>query len=154
MVYVCEHNIYNEYTHYSETTAGEIVARPAAFGIQAETVDGQDVFSVYTTASELVDRARRGVGPAFLLCNTYRYRGHHVGDINREYRTKQEEQNWSSERDPIKILGSSLLARKLIDSAYLDVISTEVKNQMAQAVEFAIATPYPAVEEVDEDVYA
>ena len=105
VIYVCENNHYNEYTHYSETTAGDILARPKAFGIHAESVDGQDVRAVYSTARNVVERARKGEGPVFLLCNTYRYRGHHVGDINREYyRTKKEEQKWMAERDPIKIL--------------------------------------------------
>src|SRR5689334_10637843 len=85
VIYVCENNMYNEYTHFSETTAGEILARPAAFGIPSESVDGQDVRAVYAVARRLVDQARSGKGPAFLLCNTYRYKGHHVGDVNREY---------------------------------------------------------------------
>src|ERR1700731_3064225 len=85
VVYACENNMYTEYTHFSETTAGDILARGTAFGIPAETVDGQDVRAVHATASRLVDRARSGAGPSFVLCNTYRYRGHHVGDINREY---------------------------------------------------------------------
>jgi pyruvate dehydrogenase E1 component alpha subunit len=147
--------MYNEYTHYSETTAGEIMARPAAFGIPAETVDGQDVRAVNATASRLVDRARSGAGPSFLLCNTYRYRGHHVGDINREYyRAKQEEQKWLSERDPINILGDWLIQQKLADLAQLEKIQTEVKAEMNAAVEFAIAAPYPTVDEAEQDVYA
>ena len=155
MVYACENNMYNEYTHYSETTAGEITARPAAFGIPAETVDGQDVRAVNATASRLVDRARSGAGPSFLLCNTYRYRGHHVGDINREYyRAKQEEQKWSSERDPIKILGDWLIEQKIADLAQLEKTQTEVKAEMNEAVEFAIAAPYPTVDEAEQDVYA
>jgi len=155
VVYACENNMYNEYTHYSETTAGEITARPAAFGIPAETVDGQDVRAVNATASRLVDRARSGAGPSFLLCNTYRYRGHHVGDINREYyRAKQEEQKWSSERDPIKILGDWLIEQKIADLAQLEKTQTEVKAEMNEAVEFAIAAPYPTVDEAEQDVYA
>jgi pyruvate dehydrogenase E1 component alpha subunit len=155
VVYACENNMYNEYTHYSETTAGEIMARPAAFGIPAETVDGQDVRAVHSTASRLVDRARSGAGPSFVLCNTYRYRGHHVGDINREYyRAKQEEQKWSSERDPINILGDWLIQQKLADLAQLEKIQTEVKAEMNAAVEFAIAAPYPTVDEAEQDVYA
>jgi acetoin:2,6-dichlorophenolindophenol oxidoreductase subunit alpha len=155
VVYACENNMYNEYTHYSETTSGEILARPAAFGIPAETVDGQDVRAVHATASRLVDRARSGAGPSFLLCNTYRYRGHHVGDINREYyRAKQEEQKWSSERDPINILGDWLIQQKLADLAQLEKIQTEVKTEMNAAVEFAIAAAYPTVDEAKQDVYA
>ncbi len=72
IIYVCENNMYNEYTHFSETTAGEISARPKAFGIHTEEVDGQNVRAIYTTAKRLVERARRGEGPAFMLCNTYR----------------------------------------------------------------------------------
>src|SRR6202045_4410230 len=140
VVYACENNMYNEYTHYSETTAGEIMARPAAFGIPAEEVDGQDVRAVYGVAKKMIDRARAGEGPSFLVCNTYRYRGHHVGDINREYyRAKQEEQNWSSERDPIKLLGLWLISQKLADAAVLEGIASEIKAQMEAAVEFAIA---------------
>src|SRR5437588_5135540 len=79
VIYVCENNFYNEYTHFSETTAGEMGARPRAFAIQTEEVDGQDVRAVYAAAQRLVERARRGEGPAFILCHTYRYHGHHVG---------------------------------------------------------------------------
>src|ERR1700730_13187799 len=72
VIYVCENNLYTEYTHYSETPAGDIPARATAFGLQAETVDGQDVREVYATAARLVDRARRASGPSLLVCNTYR----------------------------------------------------------------------------------
>src|SRR5690242_4367640 len=70
VIYVCENNLYNEYTHNRETAAGALKARGEAFGILAEEVDGQDVRAVYTTMLHLVSRARRGEGPAFLLCNT------------------------------------------------------------------------------------
>jgi pyruvate dehydrogenase E1 component alpha subunit len=155
VVYACENNMYNEYTHYSETTSGDVLARPAAFGLPAESVDGQDVRAVYALASRLVDRARAGAGPAFILCNTYRYRGHHVGDINREYyRAKQEEQRWSSERDPIHLLGDWLIQQKLANSAQLEKIQAEVKAEMNAAVEFAIAAPYPTIDQAEQDVYA
>src|SRR5256712_7964033 len=95
VVYVCENNQYNEYTHYLEATAGDILTRPRAFGIEAHEVDGQEVRAVYGATVELVERARRGGGPAFLLCNTYRYHGHHVGDVDRPYyRSKDEEELW------------------------------------------------------------
>lgn len=155
VIYVCENNLYNEYTHYSETTAGDIPARATAFGIRAETVDGQDVRAVYTMAEALVLRARRGEGPAFLLCNTYRYHGHHVGDISREYyRSKQEEQHWKTERDPLKLLSSWLVKEGLADERSLAQIESEVNAEMDAAVKFATAAPYPKPHEVDQDVYA
>ena len=155
VIYVCENNLYTEYTHYTETTAGDIPARAAAFGLQAETVDGQDVRAVHAVALKLVDRARRGGGPSFLVCNTYRYTGHHVGDINREYyRSKEEEKHWKTERDPIKLLADWLSEQSLADSAQFILIQSEVESEMKKAVEFAVAAPYPGVDEVEQDVYA
>ena len=155
VIYACENNLYNEYTHYKETTAGDVLARGSAFGLHAESVDGQDVRAVYATAKRLVERARKGEGPAFLLCNTYRYTGHHVGDINREYyRSKQEEQQWKTERDPIKNLAEWLIEQKYTEAAALDQIQTEVRAEMKAAVEFALAAPYPGPEEAEQDVYA
>jgi TPP-dependent pyruvate/acetoin dehydrogenase alpha subunit len=155
VIYACENNLYTEYTHYSETTAGDILARATAFGLEAESVDGQDVRAVYRTATKLIDRARKAEGPAFLLCNTYRFTGHHVGDINREYyRSKQEEQEWKTERDPIENLARTLMAEKLTDARALEGIQSAVRAEMQAAVDFALAAPYPTVDEVEQDVYA
>ena len=155
VIYVCENNLYTEYTHYSETTAGDILARGTAFGVHAESVDGQDVRAVYAAAQRLVDRARKGEGPAFLVCATYRYSGHHVGDINREYyRSKQEEQEWKTKRDPIKNFTAWLIDQKLSDASTLGGMQSEVRAEMKAAVEFAIAAPYPTPEQAEEDVYA
>ena len=155
VIYICENNLYTEYTHFTETTAGDIPARAAAFGLQAESVDGQDVRAVFETAGRLVDRARRGSGPSFLVCNTYRYTGHHVGDINREYyRSKEEEKHWKTGRDPIKLLADWLVAQSLADADQFSGIRSEIEGQMQKAVEFAMAAPYPNVSEAEEDVYA
>ena len=129
--------------------------RATAFGLQAASVDGQDVCAVYAIAQRLVDGARRGDGPGFLLCNTYRFHGHHVGDINREYyRSKQEEQTWKIERDPVVNFGKWLVDQNLADAATLTQVQAELESEMKQAVDFAIAAPYPTVNEVSEDVYA
>ncbi len=155
VIYVCENNLYTEYTHFSETTAGDILTRATAFGLEAAAVDGQDVRAVNAVAQRLIDRARRGDGPGFLLCNTYRYHGHHVGDINREYyRAKQEEQLWKTERDPIANFGKWLIDQKLADAAALEQVRAELEVEMKKAVDFAVAAPYPTVDEVGEDVYA
>jgi acetoin:2,6-dichlorophenolindophenol oxidoreductase subunit alpha len=155
IIYACENNLYNEYTHFTETTAGDILARPAAFGMAAASVDGQNVRAVYTAAATFVERARQGDGPAFLLLNTYRYRGHHVGDIAREYyRPKHEEQRWVTERDPIALQANWLVSEGVVDQAMLDGIQAELAAEMDSAVEFAINAPYPDPSKVDEDVYA
>ncbi len=155
VIYVCENNLYNEYTHYSETLAGEVTARAKAFGIHTESVDGQDVQQVYETVQSLVERARRGEGPAFLECKTYRFYGHHVGDISRTYyRSKEEEQQWQSDRDPLKLLAQKLVSQKLTDQNILDQIRADVQAEVEAGVQFAINAPFPEPNEVDQDVYA
>jgi acetoin:2,6-dichlorophenolindophenol oxidoreductase subunit alpha len=155
VIYVCENNLYNEYTHYLETTAGTILGRPLAFGLETARVDGQDVRAVHEVAMRLVKRARAGTGPAFLQCDTYRYSGHHVGDINREYyRSKQEEHLWKNERDPILVLAKWLIDRGHADPSSLDQTTSEIRAIMEAAVKFAIAAPYPSVDEVGKHVYA
>ncbi|MBA2396660.1 MAG: thiamine pyrophosphate-dependent dehydrogenase E1 component subunit alpha [Ktedonobacteraceae bacterium] len=155
IIYVCENNMYNEYTHYSETTAGEISDRARAFGMQTEQVDGQDVRAVYAVASKLVERARRGEGPGFLLCDTYRYMGHHVGDIQRAYyRSKEEEEHWKTERDPLKLLASWLTEQGLANNETLQQIEQHVEEEVEAGELFALDAPYPDLSEVDKDVYA
>jgi pyruvate dehydrogenase E1 component alpha subunit len=155
VVYVCENNLYNEYTHYLEATAGEILARPRAFGIESREVDGQDVRAVYAAAGELVERARSGGGPAFLLANTYRYHGHHVGDVDRSYyRTKDEEQLWRDERDPLALLGSWLEEQKLASAADLEQLEQEARVEIERGLSFALDAPFPDPSEVTEDVFA
>jgi TPP-dependent pyruvate/acetoin dehydrogenase alpha subunit len=154
VIYVCEHNMYNEYTHFSETTAGELLARAKAFGIHAEEIDGQDVRLVYLTTQKLVERARSGNGPAFLLCHTYRFYGHHVGDVSRDYyRSKEEENEWKTNRDPIANFGAWLIDQGFADQGLLDGINQQVEEEAQSAVTFALDAPYPPLDEVDQHVY-
>jgi pyruvate dehydrogenase E1 component alpha subunit len=154
VIYVCENNLYNEYTHYSETTAGTLLGRAKAFGIHTEEVNGQDIRAVHLTARQLVERARKGEGPAFLLCNTYRFHGHHVGDINRAYyRPKEEEEDWKTNHDPIVNFGLWLIDEGFADQAMLDEIAKQVKQEADEAVIFALDAPYPPLDEVDQHVY-
>jgi pyruvate dehydrogenase E1 component alpha subunit len=156
VVYVCENNMYNEYTHYLEVTAGELLGRPRAFGIEAREVDGQDVRAVFAETSELVARARAGHGPAFLLCNTYRYHGHHVGDVDRAYyRSKDEEALWRSDaRDPLRVHGTWLLSQGLADGDALKTIEDAARAEVETGVQFALDAPYPDPSQVTEDVFA
>ncbi len=155
VIYVCENNLYNEYTHHSETTAGSMRARAGAFDIHAVEVDGQDIRQVHFTMKGLVERTRAGEGPAFMLCHTYRFRGHHVGDIDRAYyRSKEEESLWVTEKDPLKILSGWLIDQKLAEPKIFDQIEADARREVEAAVEFALNAPYPKPEEVNQHVYA
>src|SRR4029077_17564680 len=143
VIYVCENNQYNEYTNYRETTAGEVSVRAEAFGIQSETIEGQDVQLVHAMATRLIDRARRDDGPAFLQCKTYRFHGHHVGDVDRSYyRAKKEEEEWKSKRDPVKLLAEWLQKSEMADGKLLQKIANEITAEIKEAVSFALNAPY------------
>jgi TPP-dependent pyruvate/acetoin dehydrogenase alpha subunit len=155
VIYACENNLYGEYTRTDEQAAGELVARAKAFGIETHIVDGQDVLAVNALATALVARARAGEGPFFIELRTYRYFGHHVGDINREYyRSKEEETHWKTERDPITNFGKWLTGQNIASEAELDAILGEVKADAGAAVAYALAAPFPDAGEVTQHVYA
>ncbi|MDP2737497.1 MAG: thiamine pyrophosphate-dependent dehydrogenase E1 component subunit alpha [Pseudorhodobacter sp.] len=155
VIYACENNGYSEYTKTAEIAAGSLTARAEAFGIEAFKVDGQDVLAVNDLAQKLVARARKGEGPFFIELATYRYHGHHVGDINREYyRARDEEAEWKTNRDPITNFAAWLKGEGVATEAELDNIRADVKADAEAAVAYALAARYPDVSEVDMHVFA
>lgn len=154
VIYACENNGYSEYTPTDEIAAGSITARAEAFGIESFQIDGQDVLAVNDLAMRLVERCRNGEGPFFIELMTYRYHGHHVGDINREYyRAKSEEEDWKTNKDPIIRFRSWLIDQGVMTEEEIDQINEEVKQDAKAAVDYALAAPYPAAEEVDMHVF-
>jgi len=152
VIYVCENNRYGEYTAMEAVTAGKLHERGQALGIPSVTLDGMDVLAVHAAAEQAIARARAGGGPSFLVFETYRYYGHGTSDRNRPYRTREEETIWRG-RDPIDSLGQFLLSNVQATATDLDAIQTEIKQQIATAVDFAIVAPFPAPEEVTQHVY-
>ena len=154
VIYACENNGYSEYTRTDEIAAGSLTARAEAFGIESHVVDGQDVLKVNALTQDLVARARKGEGPFFIQLDTYRYHGHHVGDINREYyRSKDEEKEWRDKRDPITNFGKWLEAEKVAGADELAAMADEVREEAEAAVAYALEAPYPGIHEVDMHVY-
>ncbi len=154
VIYACENNGYSEYTPTAEIAAGSIMARAEAFGIEAHQVDGQDVLAVNELTQRLVARARKGEGPFFIELMTYRYHGHHVGDINREYyRAKEEEQDWKQNRDPIIRMRGWLVEQGVASEEEIDAMNEEIRQDAEAAVQYALDAPYPPGEEVDMHVF-
>ena len=154
VLYVCENNQYGEYTPNDQTIAGEILDRARAFGIPAHEVDGQDIREVSRVAGEAVAAARRGDGPSFLQCTTYRYRGHHVGDVDRPYRTRAEEEEWQTSRDPLKNLADWLEAEFAVASDVVEQLESEVRTTVDDSAAKALDEPIPEAAEVTTHVYA
>ncbi|WP_028482392.1 thiamine pyrophosphate-dependent dehydrogenase E1 component subunit alpha [Pseudovibrio exalbescens] len=155
VIYACENNGYSEYTKTDEIAAGSLVARAEAFGIEAFQVDGQDVLAVNNLAQQLAERCRNGEGPFFIELNTYRYHGHHVGDINRDYyRSKDEEAEWKKLRDPITNFGKWLEDQKILSADELVALNEEIAADAEAAVTYALSAKYPEAHEVNMHVYA
>jgi acetoin:2,6-dichlorophenolindophenol oxidoreductase subunit alpha len=109
---------------------------------------------VYAAAIRAVGRARACEGPTFLLLNTYRFLGHHVGDVDRVYyRSSDEEGRWRAERDPLSLFTAWLDAQG-VEADTLERIQSDVRAAVDAGVEAALAAPFPDPDEVDEDVYA
>lgn len=154
VIYACENNGYSEYTKTEEIAAGSITARAEAFGIEAHQVDGQDVLAVNKLTTDLVARARKGKGPFFMELMTYRYHGHHVGDINREYyRSKEEEKDWKENRDPIIRFRAYLVEEGIATEDEIVAMNDEISADADAAVKYALDAKYPDASEVDMHVF-
>jgi len=141
VVFVCENNGYGEFTALEDVTAGaDLLARGQVFGIPSGMVDGMDLRAVYAAASVSVARARAGEGPGFLICNTWRFSGHHVGD-KQDYKDDDATRAWL-EKDPIP-RHAALLRHEGASDADLAAIDTEIDGVIRAAVSFARAAPPP-----------
>ena len=122
VVYVCENNLYSEYTHYSENTAGRHRGtRRRRSASRSRRWTGRTCAPSTPRRGAPSSARAPGTAPRSSLCNTYRFHGHHVGDVDRAYyRSQDEETEWSGERDPLQILGEWLVAEGLADADALD----------------------------------
>ena len=155
VIYVCENNQYNEYTNYRETTAGEVAARPKRSASTPKPSTARMSSSSTRRARSWSNARAAAKGRPSCSAITYRFHGHHVGDIDRAYyRPKTEEEEWMSKRDPIKLLAEWLTKSEMADGKLLDRIEGEIATEMKEAVHFALNAPYPDPNEVNQDVYA
>jgi TPP-dependent pyruvate/acetoin dehydrogenase alpha subunit len=141
VVYVCENNLYGEFTPWEAVTAGQILARPQALEIPAAQVDGNDVWAVRTAAAEAVERARAGRGPSFVEALTYRFVGHSRSDPG-VYRKPGELEAWR-QRDPLKLARAALLEQLGAAEGDVDAVDGEVEALIARIVERGLAAPFP-----------
>jgi TPP-dependent pyruvate/acetoin dehydrogenase alpha subunit len=140
-VFVCENNLYGEFTPMAAVTAGvDIAGRAAAYGMPAAVVDGNDVWAVHETAREAVERARAGGGPTLLECRTYRHYGHSKADPAK-YRPKAEVEHWLA-RDPLPRARERLLADG-VEEPEIAEVERRIAEQIDNAVASAKAAPYP-----------
>jgi TPP-dependent pyruvate/acetoin dehydrogenase alpha subunit len=154
VIFVCENNLYMEYTPIGDVTAVEHPAadRASAYGLERIVIDGNDADEVYRTASTAYAKARAGQGPSLIECMTYRHSGHSRADPAK-YRPEGELEKWKRDRDPIKIYRARLKQFGIGDDVVAK-IDAEVKQMIDAATEACKKAPNPPTDILFTDVYA
>ncbi len=154
VVFVCENNGYGMSTSSARSTAVTNIAdRAAGYAMPGVIVDGNDFSAVAEASSNAVDRARKGDGPTLIESKTYRHRGHSKSDRNR-YRTKEEIEDWKTNRDPIARFENELLQFGVIDKDGIDAVINAVDAEIAAGIAFTQASQASPISEVLNYVYA
>jgi pyruvate dehydrogenase E1 component alpha subunit len=153
VIFVCENNLYMEYTPIGAVTAVKHPAadRAAAYGLESIVVDGNDADEVYLTAVKHMNRARKGGGPALIEAMTYRHSGHSRADPAK-YRPDGELEKWL-ERDPIKIYRERLVKFGVAEATLKD-IEGEAMRKVDEATATAKASPTPSIDGIGKNVWA
>lgn len=152
VLFICENNLYGEYSPVRATTPiDDLAERAAAYGMPGVIVDGQDIEAVYSATLAAAERARAGDGPSLLELKTYRYRGHSRADTG-PYRAPGELDEWLK-RDPIDLLLGRMIAAGEIDQAEYDEMRGAIEKAVVEAIEWAQAEPFPELEAADDYVY-
>ncbi len=151
VVFVCENNLYGEYSPLrATTTVDDLAVRAAAYDLPGYVVDGNDVLAVYDAIGDAVDRARRGLGATLVECKTYRHSGHSRTDPA-TYREQAEVDAWLA-RDPIARLRSELVEREILTIAQSEAIGSELLANMQEVSHAAGEAPWPDEKVMREDV--
>ncbi len=152
VLFLCENNVYAEFTDSRRMTRVPSVAeRARIYGVDADTVDGNDVEAVHARVAEAVDACRTGRGPVLIEAQTYRWHGHYEGDAQ-PYKPEDEAAGWR-DRDPLIVASRRIVASGAHDDAELTDIREEAAARVERAVESARAAEPPALEEAYRHVY-
>ena len=153
VLFVCQNNGYGEHTRYElATSAARISDRAAGYQIPGVTVDGNDPLAVYAAAQIAIERARAGGGPTLLEARTFRFEGHVFGDAD-AYMQKGEKEA-AMKKDPVPMYRQWLVAQGHASEAQLTGLEKGIDQEIDAAVEFALSSPNPGLEELQRDVLA
>lgn len=154
VVFVCENNLYGEWTSASmQTSVRDIADRSASYGIPGVIVDGMDIMAVHEAATEAIARARNGEGPTLLECKTYRFYDHVGRDFGMLKRDEDEVASWRA-RDPIKLWRTALAEQGVLSEAEADALTEQIQADMEAAIAFAEQSPDPVPEDLMRDIYS
>lgn len=152
VIFVCQNNEWGEHTAYDKTSNVPVAARAAAYGMAGERVDGNDPFAMYAAAHEAVQRARAGDGPTLIEAMTYRFHGHVFGDQD-GYMDKARKAE-AMANDPVARFRARLITDGVAGEQQLADMEAAIEAEVDEAVEFALNSAFPGVEELTRDVFA
>jgi pyruvate dehydrogenase E1 component alpha subunit len=153
VIFVIENNGYSMGTSQARSSAGDLAKRAEAYHMAWGTCDGHDVYEVRETMDKFLKLAREESKPAVVEIRTYRYRGHSVADPDNTYRTKQEIEEYRNTKDPIQVFLNKLLTEGVLNDESAAKIDEDARAEAEIAAEFADASPYPTVDDIQKDVY-
>ncbi len=152
VVFVCQNNEFAEHTAYEVGTAAKRVAdRAASYNIPGVRVDGNDPIAMYGAARTAIERARAGEGPTLIEAMTFRFFGHVLGDAD-AYIDKERKRK-AMEDDPVPRFRAYIIAQGIATEAQIAEIEASIEADLDEAVEFALASPFPDVAELRRDVF-
>ncbi|MBL0923627.1 MAG: dehydrogenase E1 component subunit alpha/beta [Sphingomonadaceae bacterium] len=153
VVFVCQNNLYAEYTSFAESTRSESIAgRATAYGMAGEKVDGTDPFAIHAAATRAIARARAGEGPTLLECVAHRLQGHAFG--SEEAHMDADKLAAARAANPVKRFRQRLIDSGFAEEAALAAIDAEVAQEIDDAQAFADSSQAPAASELLADVFA
>ncbi|PTX91183.1 pyruvate dehydrogenase (acetyl-transferring) E1 component subunit alpha [Opitutus sp. ER46] len=153
VVFVIENNGYSMGTSQARSSAGELAQRAAGYDMEWGQCQGHDIYEVRAMMDKFLTLAREKSRPSTVEIDTYRYRGHSVADPDNTYRSKAEIEEYRRTKDPIQLFQNQLLSEGVLTEALIEQIDTEARAEAENAAEFAEASPFPTVDDIQQDVY-
>lgn len=153
VVFVIENNGYSMGTSQDRSSAGELAKRAEGYDMPWGQCSGHDVYEVRAMMDKYLTLAREQSHPSTVEIDTYRYRGHSVADPDNTYRTKHEIEEYRKTKDPIQLFQSQLVGEGVLDEAIIGRIDNDARAEADTAAEYAEASPFPALEDIQHDVY-
>ena len=154
VVFFIENNLYGMSGPLVEMmNISRISDRAASYGIPGVTINGNDIIEVINATYDAVERARRGEGPTLIEALTYRWKGHSKSDA-KKYRTKEEEKEWKTNKDPIKLAKERFIDAGVFTEEEADNLQTSARQSIEEAVKFAEESPITNINELYTDVYS
>lgn len=153
VVFVIENNGYSMGTSQARSSSGDLARRAEGYHMEWGQCEGHDVYEVRATMDKFLRAARENSSPSIVEIRTYRYRGHSVADPDNTYRSKDEIEEYRRTKDPIQVFQTILVAEGVLNEGIIAEIDQAARAEADLAADFAEASPYPTVEDIQKDVY-